>query len=1031
MRFLILLPLFFWGWLFQGVEEKVVFMPEICDNGIDDDGDGLIDLNDTTDCFCNGIRDVIFSPSSLIPNPSFEDTLCCPQGLAQLNCAADWIQASSATSDYFHTCGYPFNDERGRPPQPLPAGEGYVGFLDIQGIFGLTYKEYVGACLNAPMETGTEYTLQFYLGFGRQGTIYNARSPVNIVLYGTTDCDELPFGGRNFQDCPSVLPEWFEVANVVLTGSNEWVKATMTFTPSVDIAAVAVGTGCARATGGHYYFLDDLVLNESRKFNTVPLVIEGEECDPFITLRSDTVNGLGYQWYRNGIAIDGQTEPELTIPRADTGEYILRVDNGVDCQLTNAFQHYPLDYTATIDTTICQGSRIILENQLITGDFLDTFVYPSTQYCDSSIIVRVRTADTTTAVIDTSICPNDAIVVAGNLYQNEGQYRIVTFNDAGCDSIIYLNLTWADTIFSRLDTSLCIGSIIEINGEFYDRAGAYVQNISDSAGCQFQLALNIAQRDTFRTIIDTQLCQGERLFPGGPVVNSSSDFTYNLTSSIGCDSTVIYRATVLNNYTVDLDTFYCEGSSITLFNEVIDSSGLYQFDLQSSEGCDSIIRYNVRERAMYLATLDTAICEGSTIVVLGETISAPGSYQLTTGTGTCDTMIDLTVSLLERFSVGWDTTLCFGETISWEGETFNSSGEYEKVLQAGNGCDSTVTLSLRILDEPRTQKVMIQPVLCHGDSNAIVRIEGNTNIVEVIWADGSTGRLRSGLPSGIYPYEVIFEAECTKMDTLVLEEPEPLYLEWTAVDIPCQMEGVGQIILDSLVGGTGPITVFLDGERQDLSSSMMIEDLEEGRYLLRVEDENGCFIQESVSIFAQAEGDVSVDVSASEVTLGDSVVFTIFTQGIDSLTYIEWTGPADQCLSDCERWVVYPEEGTSEYNLYAEDNNGCVYELSFVITAERKIFAPNTFTPNGDFLNDVFTIYDNGAVDVIEKMEIYDRWGELVYRGVGLEPGQPDQGWDGQFNGRLQPPGVYVYYVEVRDNSGEITILSGDVTMIY
>ena len=47
----------------------LLYSQEICDNGIDDDGDGLIDLNDTTDCVCNG--SISSSDTSLIPNHSF------------------------------------------------------------------------------------------------------------------------------------------------------------------------------------------------------------------------------------------------------------------------------------------------------------------------------------------------------------------------------------------------------------------------------------------------------------------------------------------------------------------------------------------------------------------------------------------------------------------------------------------------------------------------------------------------------------------------------------------------------------------------------------------------------------------------------------------------------------------------------------------------------------------------------------------------------------------------------------------------
>ena len=62
-------------------KKAIEIVDEICDNAIDDDLDGLIDLNDP-DCTCESTE-----PVSLIPNPSFEDLDCCPDNRSQLNCA--------------------------------------------------------------------------------------------------------------------------------------------------------------------------------------------------------------------------------------------------------------------------------------------------------------------------------------------------------------------------------------------------------------------------------------------------------------------------------------------------------------------------------------------------------------------------------------------------------------------------------------------------------------------------------------------------------------------------------------------------------------------------------------------------------------------------------------------------------------------------------------------------------------------------------------------------------------------------------
>jgi len=130
---------------------SISYSQEICDNGIDDDFDGMIDLNDE-DCFC-----AKHIPVSLIPNPSFEEKTCCPKQNARLDCAVGWIQASAPTTDYVHTCGNYLGNTNipAYAPLPFPDGEGGVGFRDGQRHAGSNYKEYVGACLTESMEVGS------------------------------------------------------------------------------------------------------------------------------------------------------------------------------------------------------------------------------------------------------------------------------------------------------------------------------------------------------------------------------------------------------------------------------------------------------------------------------------------------------------------------------------------------------------------------------------------------------------------------------------------------------------------------------------------------------------------------------------------------------------------------------------------------------------------------------------------------------------------------------------------------------------
>lgn len=299
------------------------YAQEICHNGIDDDADGLIDLNDA-DCDCGGISFTINIPS-LIPNNSFEEHTCCPNGNSQLYCAEGWIQASSASTDYWNTCGQTGNT-LGIPPLPAPDGEGYVGFGNFLTMGVAVSKEYAGACLLSPMLADTTYNLQ--LNLAKSDFV----APFVLTIYGTPNCSDLPWqAGRT---CPEGIGGWVELGNISipdLTNTTTWQTYTITFTPNQDINAVAIGSSCTPAAFNEYYFLDNLVLNSIDHFVHLQLNSMGRWCDGNLILEviSDTTIG-DFQWYRDGIALVGETSETLEVSNNNygAGEYtiVLTID---------------------------------------------------------------------------------------------------------------------------------------------------------------------------------------------------------------------------------------------------------------------------------------------------------------------------------------------------------------------------------------------------------------------------------------------------------------------------------------------------------------------------------------------------------------------------------------------------------------------------------------------------------------------------------------------------------------------------------
>ncbi len=107
--------------------------------------------------------------------------------------------------------------------------------------------------------------------------------------------------------------------------------------------------------------------------------------------------------------------------------------------------------------------------------------------------------------------------------------------------------------------------------------------------------------------------------------------------------------------------------------------------------------------------------------------------------------------------------------------------------------------------------------------------------------------------------------------------------------------------------------------------------------------------------------------------------------------------------------LVTPSSTSNKIVVHFNPVNQCVINI------------PNTFTPNGDGINDLWNIT---ALDYYPEcsLNIYSRYGSLVYKSIGY--GKP---WDGTSRGRRLPAGTYYYILDLKDGkkplSGSVTIL--------
>lgn len=402
------------------------------------------------------------------------------------------------------------------------------------------------------------------------------------------------------------------------------------------------------------------------------------------------------------------------------------------------------------------------------------------------------------------------------------------------------------------------------------------------------------------------------------------------------------------------------------------------------------------------------------------------------------------------FSYSW--TLPGGAVISVDSQTLdiNTPGDYTlRVENTTNNCAQSYTVTV---DEnfvfPSVNPGLGGMFDCHTDSITLagsvstesgqfdvqwfvdgVPING-ANTLDLIIFDGGWYALEARDPiNGCVAKDSVFVSadENIPNDALV-----------QAFDPQCHDEENGYINVDSVSGGRTPYEYSVNGGPFTLTPTFF--NLGAGEYDVTVRDQNGCTWSTTVTIDnpPPIEADLGGDTT---IVWGDTIslignISNIQLEGegqynIDTITisYVD-----NVSCTNCPNPTADVSPLTpTVYTLTVVTTNGCVATANRRINVEvlRPFFVPNSFSPNGDGVNDFLTLHMNNLdfIEAITDFQLYDRWGEQVFTAPTIVPATQVELWDGVFNGEPLNPQVLVYSVEVLFKDGVKEQYKGDVTL--
>jgi gliding motility-associated-like protein len=367
---------------------------------------------------------------------------------------------------------------------------------------------------------------------------------------------------------------------------------------------------------------------------------------------------------------------------------------GCDSVVTLQLQVNPVEITSLAEV-ICEGTSfdfngrpLLLEG--VYSDTLSTFLN-----CDSVVILDLKVLPLSTAPLNVSICDGESFNFNGVDYSVSGSFVDTLVNFLGCDSIVTLNLTVNPVRQTILDVSICSDAVFNFAGQQLNTTGTYSDNLITFLGCDSLVTLNLTVVEVLFTVLDLAICEGEQYTFNGVNYNQTGTYTDTLLSSLDCDSIVTLQLWVKPILRFSFESTICERDTFNFNGALLTTAGVYVDTILGSNDCDSIITLDLSVNPSPVLVLNETICNGEIFDFSGDPLTATGTYSkvLKTSLG-CDSTVtvNLTVHPVEVTSL--TETICSNQTFPFKGLLLNTPGSYSDTLLTYLGCDSIVNLSL-------------------------------------------------------------------------------------------------------------------------------------------------------------------------------------------------------------------------------------------------------------------------------------------------------------------------------------------------
>gem|GEM_PF-1608101 len=473
---------------------------------------------------------------------------------------------------------------------------------------------------------------------------------------------------------------------------------------------------------------------------------------------------------------------------------------------------------------------------------------------------------------------------------------------------------------------------------------------------------------------------------------ASGTYTITVTDANLCTSTsnvtitqpsAALSATILPASVTSVSCFGDNTGAATV--SVSGGTASYSYTWSHNAGLNSASASSMVAGTYSVTVTDAELCTALAIVTITQPAAAVGvtPSSVNSSCGNADGSVSLSVTGgTSPYSFNWEY---YPDSLSM---SLNNlvAGAYNVTVTDDNGCSAISSANVNDMGGPVLTLQSSDHVLCHGMNTGSVgvSITGGTAPLNIIWSNGETSNVNSGLEAGYYTLTVSDLNNCNATFSYEITEPDTLVAGLTPVNVTCHGLNDGAVYLNPIGGVASYSFNWSSG-----SASEDITGIGSGWYFVTVTDQNLCFYTDSILI-NEPDTLLASSISSDVTCYGSS-------DGSIDLNVSGGSGTMDFVWSSGDITEDVAALDGGEYFYTITDDNGCQYSDS-VYVLEPLVLSSSILSQN---------VSCNGSADGSADLSVSGGNGSYTYIWTGGSVLQDLSGISGG-----------TYYVTVTDING-------------